>query len=198
MDVPNVVTCYNICHLNIYFHKVPVTTRGKMTADYQMARLILHALRWDSGMYLIRISHIVRNPLQQHQNQHLHSRPAKLKFVKFWWASKNLLNKYKRNTSINSWASLWLPTFFWLFCTLRVFKECHKVISPHPFYEGCKFDVCRTNSTVGCSSMEAYALMCAEASVCIPWRNATKGQCGRRVQFSRKLACYFRCLYYLF
>ncbi|XP_040893938.1 mucin-2-like isoform X2 [Toxotes jaculatrix] len=60
----------------------------------------------------------------------------------------------------------------------KVFEECHKVISPQPFYEACKFDVCHMpNSTVGCSSLEAYALMCAEASVCVPWRNATKGQC---------------------
>ncbi|XP_054475429.1 mucin-5B-like [Anoplopoma fimbria] len=60
----------------------------------------------------------------------------------------------------------------------KVFVECHKVISPKPFYESCKFDVCHMeNSTIGCSSIEVYAAMCAEASVCTPWRNATNGQC---------------------
>ncbi|XP_074488742.1 intestinal mucin-like protein [Sebastes fasciatus] len=60
----------------------------------------------------------------------------------------------------------------------KVFEECHKVISPLPFYKSCIFDVCHMeNATIGCSSMEVYAMMCAEASVCIPWRKATNGQC---------------------
>ncbi|XP_044050298.1 LOW QUALITY PROTEIN: mucin-5B-like [Siniperca chuatsi] len=59
----------------------------------------------------------------------------------------------------------------------KVFEECHKVIAPEPFYEACKFDVCRTNSTVGCSSLGVYALMCAQASVCVSWRGATNGVC---------------------
>uniref|UniRef100_A0A8P4KJC6 Mucin-2 n=2 Tax=Dicentrarchus labrax TaxID=13489 RepID=A0A8P4KJC6_DICLA len=59
----------------------------------------------------------------------------------------------------------------------KVFEECHKVIPPNPFYEACKFDVCHTNSSVGCSSMEMYAMLCAEVSVCVAWRNATNGQC---------------------
>uniref|UniRef100_A0A8C3AC06 Intestinal mucin-like protein n=1 Tax=Cyclopterus lumpus TaxID=8103 RepID=A0A8C3AC06_CYCLU len=60
----------------------------------------------------------------------------------------------------------------------KVFEECHKVISPKPFYESCKFDVCHVgNSTIGCSTIAVYAMMCGEASVCIPWRNATNGQC---------------------
>ncbi|XP_062418976.1 mucin-5AC-like [Pungitius pungitius] len=60
-----------------------------------------------------------------------------------------------------------------------VFKDCHKVISPKTFYESCKFDVCH-NATNGCSSMEVYAAMCAESSVCLPWRNATKGTCEHK------------------
>nr|XP_057931090.1 mucin-2-like [Doryrhamphus excisus] len=60
----------------------------------------------------------------------------------------------------------------------KVFEECHKVISPESFYKACKFDVCQMpNSTVGCSSLEAYAMMCAEASVCVDWRGAAKGKC---------------------
>ncbi|KAM4734669.1 mucin-2-like [Anableps anableps] len=60
----------------------------------------------------------------------------------------------------------------------EMFKNCHEKIAPDSYYEACNFDVCyMPNSTVGCSSLEAYALMCAEASVCIDWRNLTKGQC---------------------
>uniref|UniRef100_A0A8P4K2B8 Mucin-2 n=1 Tax=Dicentrarchus labrax TaxID=13489 RepID=A0A8P4K2B8_DICLA len=59
----------------------------------------------------------------------------------------------------------------------KVFEECHKVIPPNKFYEACKFDICHTNSSLGCSSMEMYAMLCAEASVCVAWRNATNGQC---------------------
>uniref|UniRef100_A0A3Q3L9U8 VWFD domain-containing protein n=1 Tax=Mastacembelus armatus TaxID=205130 RepID=A0A3Q3L9U8_9TELE len=60
----------------------------------------------------------------------------------------------------------------------KVFEKCHSVVPPTHFYEACKFDVCHMpNSTVGCSSLEAYAMMCAEAFVCVPWRSATHGQC---------------------
>uniref|UniRef100_G3NQE6 Uncharacterized protein n=1 Tax=Gasterosteus aculeatus aculeatus TaxID=481459 RepID=G3NQE6_GASAC len=61
----------------------------------------------------------------------------------------------------------------------KVFEECHKVIAPKAFYESCKFDVCH-NATDGCSSMEVYAMMCAELSVCVPWRNATNGKCEHK------------------
>jgi len=69
---------------------------------------------------------------------------------------------------------------FLSFYTLRVFEACHKQIAPQPYYEACKFDVCHMkNSSTGCSSLETYGLMCAKASVCVAWRNATNGQCGR-------------------
>ncbi|XP_077594648.1 uncharacterized protein LOC144211353 [Stigmatopora nigra] len=59
-----------------------------------------------------------------------------------------------------------------------MFKECHKVISPEDYYEACKFDVCHMEEPhIGCSSLEAYALMCVAASVCVDWRNSTQGQC---------------------
>ncbi|XP_068458542.1 mucin-5B-like [Clinocottus analis] len=60
----------------------------------------------------------------------------------------------------------------------KVFEECHKIFPPKPFYESCKFDVCHMgNASIGCSTLAVYATICAEASVCIPWRNATNGQC---------------------
>lgn len=61
-----------------------------------------------------------------------------------------------------------------------MFKNCHKKIAPNSYYEACKFDVCQMpNSTMGCTSLAAYAMMCAEASECIDWRNLTKGECGK-------------------
>uniref|UniRef100_UPI003AB02701 mucin-2-like n=1 Tax=Centroberyx gerrardi TaxID=166262 RepID=UPI003AB02701 len=72
------------------------------------------------------------------------------------------------------------PEFYYI-CEIimsRVFEECHKVIPPQAFYEACKFDVCHMpNTTVGCSSLEVYATKCAEAAICVDWRNSTKGQC---------------------
>ncbi|XP_067447173.1 mucin-5AC [Thunnus thynnus] len=63
----------------------------------------------------------------------------------------------------------------------KVFEECHKVIPPQNVYEACKFDVCHMKDpSVGCFSMEAYAMMCTEASVCVDWRNATNGQCEHK------------------
>ncbi|XP_069018184.1 mucin-2-like [Embiotoca jacksoni] len=60
----------------------------------------------------------------------------------------------------------------------EVFKKCHSVLPPHPFYEACKYDDRNMqNSTVGCSSLEAYNTMCAESSICVDWRGATNGLC---------------------
>ncbi|XP_026221171.1 mucin-2-like [Anabas testudineus] len=59
----------------------------------------------------------------------------------------------------------------------KVFERCHKQIAPDHFYEACKFDVCHTNSKMGCSSLELYARLCADAFICVDWRNATGGQC---------------------
>ncbi|KAM8892228.1 uncharacterized protein AB9W97_012349 [Spinachia spinachia] len=61
----------------------------------------------------------------------------------------------------------------------KVFEECRKVLSPKTFYQSCQFDVCH-KATKGCSSIELYAMMCAESSVCVPWRNATKGTCEQK------------------
>ncbi|KAG9470578.1 hypothetical protein GDO78_017309 [Eleutherodactylus coqui] len=59
-----------------------------------------------------------------------------------------------------------------------VFAECHKVVPPKPYHEGCVFDACRIrNDTVQCSSLEIYATLCTANGVCVDWRNKTKGHC---------------------
>ncbi|XP_015259098.1 PREDICTED: intestinal mucin-like protein [Cyprinodon variegatus] len=56
-----------------------------------------------------------------------------------------------------------------------VFAECHPFVSPDNFYKGCVFDSCHVlNPTVECTSLQTYAAACAQAGICIHWRNHTK------------------------
>ncbi|XP_029412689.1 mucin-5AC [Nannospalax galili] len=60
----------------------------------------------------------------------------------------------------------------------EVFKQCHKVIPPQQFYEGCLFDHCHlTDLEVVCSGLELYASLCAAEGVCIPWRSQANDTC---------------------
>uniref|UniRef100_A0AAQ5XS75 Mucin-5AC-like n=1 Tax=Amphiprion ocellaris TaxID=80972 RepID=A0AAQ5XS75_AMPOC len=53
-----------------------------------------------------------------------------------------------------------------------VFEACHNIINYNPFVTGCEFDMCHSRiSRTGCTSLQAYADACAEAGVCIEWRN---------------------------
>lgn len=55
-----------------------------------------------------------------------------------------------------------------------VFAECHRFVSPDNFYQGCVFDSCYvSNPNVECSSLQTYAAACAQAGVCLQWRNHT-------------------------
>ncbi|XP_045893037.1 mucin-2-like [Micropterus dolomieu] len=56
-----------------------------------------------------------------------------------------------------------------------VFAECHPFVSPDNFHRGCVFDSCHvSNPVVECTSLQTYAAACAQAGVCIHWRNHTK------------------------
>uniref|UniRef100_UPI000D306A88 zonadhesin-like n=1 Tax=Maylandia zebra TaxID=106582 RepID=UPI000D306A88 len=48
-----------------------------------------------------------------------------------------------------------------------IFKPCHAVVSPEPYFESCVFDMCATGGeTVAlCQAIETYADMCAAAGV---------------------------------
>uniref|UniRef100_A0A8C7TYM1 Mucin-5AC n=1 Tax=Oncorhynchus mykiss TaxID=8022 RepID=A0A8C7TYM1_ONCMY len=60
----------------------------------------------------------------------------------------------------------------------KVFESCHKIIPYEPFLVACIFDVCYMDDvTIGCTSLQTYADACAQAGVCIEWRNYTNGQC---------------------
>ncbi|XP_070819696.1 mucin-5AC-like [Chaetodon trifascialis] len=59
-----------------------------------------------------------------------------------------------------------------------VFEDCHNIIDYDQFVVACQFDVCHLDiHHIGCTSIEAYADACAEAGVCIDWRNASNGIC---------------------
>nr|XP_046204828.1 mucin-2-like [Oncorhynchus gorbuscha] len=60
----------------------------------------------------------------------------------------------------------------------KVFESCHKIIPYEPFLVACIFDACYMDDvTIGCTSLQTYADACAQAGVCIEWRNYTNGQC---------------------
>ncbi|XP_054838618.1 IgGFc-binding protein-like [Eublepharis macularius] len=56
-----------------------------------------------------------------------------------------------------------------------VFQGCHRVLDPAPFFENCIYDVCLTGGqlTSLCYGLQAYAEACANAGMCLEWRNAT-------------------------
>lgn len=55
-----------------------------------------------------------------------------------------------------------------------VFAKCHPFVSPDRFYQGCVFDSCHVaNPAIECTSLQIYAAACAEAGVCLHWRNHT-------------------------
>ncbi|XP_068459808.1 mucin-2-like [Clinocottus analis] len=55
-----------------------------------------------------------------------------------------------------------------------LFAACHPFVSPENFYQGCVFDSCHVaNPAVECTSLQTYAAACAQAGVCLHWRNHT-------------------------
>ncbi|XP_043926711.1 IgGFc-binding protein-like [Protopterus annectens] len=56
-----------------------------------------------------------------------------------------------------------------------VFKDCHAVIPPENFFENCVIDFCASSgdSVSLCYALQSYASMCAEAGICVAWRNST-------------------------
>ncbi|XP_028851976.1 zonadhesin, like [Denticeps clupeoides] len=56
-----------------------------------------------------------------------------------------------------------------------IFKPCHMVVPPSPYFENCVFDQCGTDGSAValCQAIESYADLCAQAGVPISWRNNT-------------------------
>ncbi|XP_061532007.1 mucin-2 [Phycodurus eques] len=55
-----------------------------------------------------------------------------------------------------------------------VFEDCHPFVNPDNYYQGCVFDSCHvSNPAIECISLHMYADACAQAGVCLHWRNHT-------------------------
>ncbi|XP_070814330.1 zonadhesin, like [Chaetodon trifascialis] len=54
-----------------------------------------------------------------------------------------------------------------------IFKPCHSVVLPEPYFGNCVYDMCATGGDIValCQAIESYADMCAAAGVPIAWRN---------------------------
>ncbi|KAM8881606.1 zonadhesin, like [Synchiropus picturatus] len=53
-----------------------------------------------------------------------------------------------------------------------IFKPCHALVPPAPYFENCVYDMCATEgqAVALCQAIESYADMCAAAGVAIDWR----------------------------
>ncbi|XP_045893127.1 kielin/chordin-like protein isoform X2 [Micropterus dolomieu] len=54
-----------------------------------------------------------------------------------------------------------------------VFKPCHRVVPPEPWYGACVYDLCACGANSDeclCDTLEAYASQCREAGVILQWR----------------------------
>lgn len=80
-----------------------------------------------------------------------------------------------------------------------VFEPCHKHVSLSPYLEACTADNCNGGNYT-CTSLEAYATQCAEAGICIDWRNATGGQCGKImfISYIYMHVCVFIAYFYIY
>ncbi|XP_055365809.1 mucin-2 [Betta splendens] len=99
-----------------------------------------------------------------------------------YWFSKNISQNCKIPSAPPTNFSEPPPTFAPCnpdsICDLlksSVFEKCHPFVSPDKVYQGCVFDSCHvSNPAVECTSLQTYAAACAQAGVCIHWRNHTK------------------------
>ncbi|XP_044213158.1 kielin/chordin-like protein isoform X1 [Thunnus albacares] len=55
-----------------------------------------------------------------------------------------------------------------------VFKPCHRVVPPEPWYGACVYDLCACGANTDeclCDTLEAYASQCRKAGVILQWRS---------------------------
>lgn len=76
-----------------------------------------------------------------------------------------------------------LPALRHFFSSPGIFKPCHAVVPPNPYFENCVFDQCGTGGSAValCQAIESYADLCAQAGVPINWR--------KNNTFCRKCLC---------
>uniref|UniRef100_A0A3B3D713 Uncharacterized protein n=1 Tax=Oryzias melastigma TaxID=30732 RepID=A0A3B3D713_ORYME len=57
-----------------------------------------------------------------------------------------------------------------------VFKPCHHVVPPEPWFGACRYDLCACGANSDeclCDTLEAYASQCRAAGVILQWRSAS-------------------------
>ncbi|KAK2917907.1 hypothetical protein Q8A73_004653 [Channa argus] len=57
-----------------------------------------------------------------------------------------------------------------------VFRPCHRVVPPEPWYGACVYDLCACGANTDeclCDTLEAYARQCREAGVILQWRSSS-------------------------
>ncbi|XP_048010437.1 intestinal mucin-like protein [Megalobrama amblycephala] len=57
--------------------------------------------------------------------------------------------------------------------TTNLFNSCHDAVPYKDYYEACKYDVFTKGKPSVCASLEAYAQLCGENSICVDWRNSS-------------------------
>lgn len=76
-----------------------------------------------------------------------------------------------------------------------VFKPCHRVVPPEPWYGACVYDLCACGANTDdclCDTLEAYASQCREAGVVLQWRSPSLcGEWRQRttVIWTKRLLC---------
>ncbi|KAJ8020914.1 Intestinal mucin-like protein [Holothuria leucospilota] len=56
---------------------------------------------------------------------------------------------------------------------LPVFEPCWEYVDPCDFFDTCTVDICVSNRSQSCWSLEAYAQECSYHGICLEWRNET-------------------------
>ncbi|XP_058622662.1 mucin-2 isoform X2 [Onychostoma macrolepis] len=62
----------------------------------------------------------------------------------------------------------------------NLFNSCHNAVPYQDYYKACVYDVSGMgNESVACASVEAYAQLCGQKSICVDWRSSPvlKGIC---------------------
>lgn len=154
----------------------------------KLKQVNLLAICWDPyWLYLIMIKREKWHMVQWIHTVMLHNN---LLLYCLYFFNESYDNNYS-TTFFNHWIAWhynWHANFFWslflIFCSClydpsSVFAPCNTVVPAGPFLTSCRSDVCNSGNATGCTSLEAYATQCSVAGVCIDWRNATNGQCGK-------------------
>ncbi|XP_026330001.1 hemocytin [Hyposmocoma kahamanoa] len=75
------------------------------------------------------------------------------------------------------------------------FGKCHALIDPHSYVQACEEEMCAHNSTnVLCETLERYAAVCRQVSVCLDWRDGLcPHNCEAPFVYNKCVDCELSC-----